>query len=159
MASKKHTTAAGKPPRKCCSKIEAQRITRVARSAMIQFRDSEPGSKEQELALATLWSFADSYELLLTHTPKSIAYSSSQTLQIRAELVDLGLTNTRQMLALSEVDRYVEDLGTLRNDCRDEIRQRDLGIRLDEARRMQAFLRVVGDAETQNEVLDYGLSA
>ena len=156
--TKKHTTVNGKPPRRCCTRLEAQQIVRVARSALIQFRDSEAGSEREEMALATLWSFADSYELLLTHTPKSIAISSSSTLMVKSHMIDLGLTNTRQMLALHEVDAYIEKLVAKRNECRDELRKHDLSVRLDEARRMQAFLRVVGDAESQNEVLAYGLS-
>lgn len=155
--SKKHTTAAGKPPRKCCSLLEAQQICRVARSAAVQFRDSEQGSMEEEVALATLWSFIDSYEQLLRHTPRSIAVSAATTLQARSHLVDLGLTNTRNLLSVHMVEEYEQKLTQRRNDCRDEMLKRDLGIRLDEARRMLTFLRAAGDANTQEEVLNHDL--
>lgn len=156
--NKKPKDGNGKPARKCCSRLQAQRICRIPRSALIQFRDSVPGSKEQEVALATMWSFIDSYEHLLQHTARSLAESVARSLMIKSELIDLGLTNTRNLLAVEVVEDYVEQLAAARGSCRDEIRQRDLSVRLDEARRMLTFLRVAGDAEHQSEVLDHALT-
>lgn len=145
MSSKKQYTPGGNVTR-----FQAQQMLRPYRNAIIVARDQP---ENREAALHNLWGFLDATEALFLHSKQRVVTAAMKMVLTQIEFDELGLTNTRVLVGHDRVQRYVDYLLEKRNATRDEMMQRDLGIRLDEARRMLRFLEVLGDVEAEEEVL------